>query len=59
MSSYEDRLRAVRRYVKVGQRLGLSSCQLVCPTQNALKTGYRDHGPRLAFARRLAAQAAP
>ena len=47
MYSYEDRLRAVRRYVKLGKRLGLTIRQLGYPTKNALKTWYREYEQRL------------
>ena len=47
MYSYVDRLRAVRRYVKLGKRLGLTIRQLGYPTKNALKTWYREYEQRL------------
>ena len=47
MYSYEDRLRAVRLYIKLGKRLGLTICQLGYPTKNALKTWYREYEQRL------------
>lgn len=43
MFSYEDRLRAVRLYIKLGKRLGLTIRQLGYPTKNALKTWYREY----------------
>ena len=42
MYSYEDRLRAVRLYIKLGKRVGLTIRQLGYPTENALKGWYRE-----------------
>ena len=42
MYSYEDRLRAVRLYIKLGRRVGLTIRQLGYPTKNALT---QRHGP--------------
>ena len=42
MYSYEDRLRAVQLYIKLGKRIGLTIRQLGYPTKNALKTWYRE-----------------
>jgi transposase InsO family protein/transposase-like protein len=47
MFSYEDRLRAVRLYIKLGKRLGLTIRQLGYPTKNALKTWYHEYEQRL------------
>ena len=38
MYLYEDRLRAVRLYIELGKRIGLTIWQLGYPTKNALKT---------------------
>ncbi len=38
MFSYEDRLRAVQLYIKLGKRIGLTIRQLGYPTKNALRT---------------------
>ena len=46
MYSYEDRLRAVRLYIKLGKRIGLIIRQRGYPTKNALKTGYREYEKR-------------
>ena len=46
MYSYEDRLRAVRLYVKLGKRVGLTIRQLGYPTKNALRTWYREYEQR-------------
>lgn len=46
MYSYEDRLRAVQLYIKLGKRLGLAIRQLGYPTKNALKTWYREYEQR-------------
>lgn len=43
MYSYEDRLRAVRLYIKLGKRVRLTIRQLGYPTKNALKTWYREY----------------
>lgn len=37
MFSYEDRLRAVQLYIKLGKRIGLTIRQLGYPTKNALR----------------------
>ena len=47
MYSYEDRLRAVRLYIKLGKRIGLTIRQLGYPTKNALKTWHREYEQRL------------
>lgn len=46
MYSYEDRLRAVRLYIKLGKRVGLTIRQLGYPTENALKGWYREYEER-------------
>jgi putative transposase len=43
MYSYEDRLRAVRLYIKLGKRVGLTIRQLGYPTKNALKSWHREY----------------
>ncbi len=47
MYSYEDRLRAVRLYIKLGKRIGLTIRQLGYPTKNALKIWYCEYEQRL------------
>ena len=47
MYSYEDRLRAVRLYIKLGKRIGLTIRQLGYPTKNALKSWHREYEQRL------------
>ena len=47
MYLYEDRLRAVRLYIKLGKRIGLTIRQLGYPTKNALKTWHREYEQRL------------
>jgi putative transposase len=42
MYSYEDRIRAVRLYVKLGKRIAATIQQLGYPTKNALKSWYRE-----------------
>jgi transposase InsO family protein/transposase-like protein len=46
MYSYEDRVRAVRLYIKLGKRVGLTIRQLGYPTENALKGWYREYQER-------------
>ena len=46
MYSYEDRLRAVQLYIKLGKRVRLTIRQLGYPTKNALKSWYREHERR-------------
>ena len=46
MYSFEDRVRAVRLYIKLGKRIGLTIRQLGYPTKNALKTWYREYEQR-------------
>lgn len=46
MYSYEDRLRAVRLYIKLGKRVGLTIRQLGNPTKNALKGWHREYEQR-------------
>jgi putative transposase len=43
MYSYADRLRAVRLYIKLGKRMGLTIRQLGYPTKNALKAWHREY----------------
>ncbi|TGQ11368.1 MAG: IS3 family transposase [Mesorhizobium sp.] len=43
MYSYEDRLRAVQLYIKLGNRVGATIRQLGYPTKNALKHWYRQY----------------
>lgn len=43
MFSYEDRLRAVQLYIRLGKRIGLTIRQLGYPTKNALRTWYREY----------------
>lgn len=42
MYSYKDRIRAVKLYIKLGKRTGVTIRQLGYPTKNALKTWYRE-----------------
>jgi hypothetical protein len=46
MYSYEDRLRAVRLYIKLGRRAGLTIRQLGYPTKNALKAWHSEFEQR-------------
>ena len=46
MFSYDDRLRAVQLYIKLGKRVGLTIRQLGYPTKNALKAWYRAYEQR-------------
>jgi transposase-like protein len=43
MYSYEDRIRAVRLYIKLGKRTGPTIRQLGYPTKNALKSWHREY----------------
>ena len=43
MYSYEDRLRAVRLYIKLGKRVGLTIRELGYPTKNALKAWHLEY----------------
>ncbi len=47
MYSYEDRLRAVQLYIRLGKRVGLTIRQLGYPTKNALKGWHREYVQRL------------
>lgn len=47
MNSYEDRLRAVRLYIKLGKRVGATIRQLGYPTKNSLKSRHRQYEQRL------------
>lgn len=42
MYSYADRVRAVRLYIKLGQRTAAAIHQLGYPTKNALKSWHRE-----------------
>ena len=42
MYSYEDRIKAVRLYMKLGKRLGVTIRQLSYPTKNTLIGWYRE-----------------
>ena len=54
MYSYEDRLRAVRLYIKLGKRVGLTIRQLGYPTKNALKHWHRQYEQRFDLSASLA-----
>ena len=43
MYSYEDRIRAVRLYIKLGKRTGATIRQLGYPTKNALKSWHQEY----------------
>ncbi len=43
MFSYEDRIRAVKLYIKLGKRLGATIHQLGYPTKNSLIGWYREY----------------
>ena len=42
MYSYEDRIKAVRLYLKLGRRLGVTMRQLGYPTKNTLIGWYAE-----------------
>ena len=46
MYSYEDRLRAVRLYIRPGLRVGATIRQLGYPTKNSLKSWHREYEQR-------------
>ncbi|TSD54693.1 transposase [Variovorax sp. KBS0712] len=46
MYSYEDRIRAVELYIKLGKRIGETIRQLGYPTKNALKGWRREYERR-------------
>ena len=43
MYSYEDRIRAVMPYIKLGKRIRATIPKLGYPTKNALKGWYREY----------------
>ena len=47
MYSYEDRIRAVELYIKLGKRVRATIRQLGYPTKNALKGWHREYEQRL------------
>ena len=47
MYSYEDRIRAVELYIKLGKRVKPTIRQLGYPTKNSLKGWYREYQQRL------------
>jgi transposase-like protein len=47
MYSYEDRVRAVELYIKLGKRVRATIRQLGYPTKNALKGWHREYERRL------------
>src|ERR1700710_1687629 len=46
MYSYEDRVRAVELYIKLGKRVRATIRQLGYPTKNALKGWWREYEQR-------------
>ncbi len=49
MYSYEDRIRAVQLYIKLGKRVSATIRQLGYPTKNALKSWHREYERRSAL----------
>ena len=47
MYSYEDRIRAVELYIKLGKRVRPTIRQLGYPTKNSLKGWFREYEQRL------------
>lgn len=47
MYSYDDRIRAVELFIKLGKRVRATIRQLGYPTKNALKSWYREYEQRL------------
>jgi len=48
MYSYEERLRAVKLYIKLGKRAQATLRELGYPTKNALKGWHREYRKRCA-----------
>ncbi|MBQ1761702.1 MAG: transposase, partial [Aquincola sp.] len=46
MYSYEDRMKAVRLYIKLGMRVRATIRQLGYPTKNSLKAWHREYEQR-------------
>ena len=46
MFSYEERMRAVELYIKLGKRLQATIVELGYPTKNALRGWYREYERR-------------
>lgn len=46
MFSYEDSIRAVRLYLKLGKGIGTTIRQLGYPTKNSFKAGHREYEER-------------
>jgi transposase-like protein len=46
MYSYEDRIRAVKLYIKLDKRIAATLTQLGYPTKNALKAWYQEYEQR-------------
>ena len=51
MYSYEDRIRAVKLFIKLGKRVAATIHQLGYPTENALKSWHREYELYLDVAR--------
>lgn len=51
MYSYEDRIRAVKLFIKLGKRVAATIHQLGYPTENALKSWHREYELSLDVAR--------
>ena len=49
MYSYDDRIRAVELYIKLGKRVRATIRQLGYPTKNALKSWCREYEQALDF----------
>ena len=43
MYSYEDRIRAIELYIKLGKRVGATIRQLGYPTENSLKSWHEQY----------------
>jgi transposase-like protein len=54
MYSYEDRIRAVELYIKLGKRVRATIRQLGYPTKNALKGWHREYELRSDLAKSYA-----
>ena len=56
MYSYEDRIRAVKLYIKFGKRIRPTIRQLGYPTKNSLKDWYQQHEQVVIYERAITAQ---
>jgi transposase-like protein len=53
MFSYEDRIRAVQLYLKLGKRIGATIRQLGYPTRNSLKAWHYEYEQCMIYGRAM------